>query len=161
MANFPLLFAIRHSSFLIRLPTETEWEAAMGGRGDYPWGKTFDPVRLNCADSWAGRDLSDFEEWRKWLDSESRREASLTAAGLTAVTTYPQGVSLAGVWDGCGNAWEWSADLYDKQGNTYTVRGGAWDNNQGSARVPYRLNDYPGPFSLDIGFRCVVAPVFS
>ena len=42
---------------MVRLPTEAEWEAAIGGRGAYPWGTRFDPTRLNCAESWAGRRL--------------------------------------------------------------------------------------------------------
>ncbi len=40
----------------------------------------------------------------EWVgsDGESRQRA-----GTTAVTTYPQGVSPVGVWDGSGNMAEW------------------------------------------------------
>jgi formylglycine-generating enzyme required for sulfatase activity/energy-coupling factor transporter ATP-binding protein EcfA2 len=140
----------------VRLPREEEWEAAMGGRGDYdyPWGETFDPARLNCADSWAGEDLSDYDDWRKWLDSASFQEA-----GLTAVTTYPQGASLAGVWDGSGNVWEWMGNPHEVGGQTIALRGGSWALNQRYARVSSRAHDNPGYFFNLYGFRCVVAPV--
>lgn len=139
----------------IRLPTEAEWEAAVGGRGNYPWGETFDFTYLNCADSWYNRDLSDFEEWRKWLKSESYRES-----GLTAVTTYPQGVSQAGVWDGCGNVWEWMINDYVEKSYEKTVRGGSWSFNLGDAYVSTRGNLHPGNFIISVGFRVTMAAVF-
>jgi formylglycine-generating enzyme required for sulfatase activity/energy-coupling factor transporter ATP-binding protein EcfA2 len=138
----------------IRLPIEEEWAAALGGRGEYPWGDDFDPTRLNCADSWAGRDLSDDKDWSAWFESESFQEA-----GLTAVTTFPQGVSRAGVWDGCGNVWEWMGNRYEPGGVTVTLRGGGWDDDQRNARVSSRAHVTPGGFYGYDGFRVVVAPV--
>lgn len=137
---------------LVRLPIETEWEAAIGGRGDYPWGARFNPTQLNCAESWMGQVFSD---WVSWLssDSESRREAS-----TTAVTTYPQGVSQTGVWDGSGNVWEWMVNPYETGGDQMALRGGAWFLDSGLARVSYRLHFLPDIFGVTIGFRVVVAP---
>jgi formylglycine-generating enzyme required for sulfatase activity/energy-coupling factor transporter ATP-binding protein EcfA2 len=138
----------------MRLLAEAEWEEAMGGRGEYPWGETFDPTRLNCADAWAGRDLSDRDDWRKWIASNEWQEA-----GTTAVTTFPQGSSHAGVWDGSGNVWEWMADPYEPRGDTIALRGGSWDYSQRVARVSSRGDLFPDYFSGDAGFRVVVAPV--
>jgi hypothetical protein len=64
----------------------------MGGRGDYPWGQRFAATRLNCEESWKEEMSSTGEFWRE--------------VSTTAVTTYPQGVSQAGMWDGSGNVWE-------------------------------------------------------
>ena len=146
------------SNLEIRLPAEAEWAAAMGGRGDYPWGDAFDPNHLNCAEAWAGRDLSDEQEWLNWVtsDEEARREAT-----TTAVTTYPQGVSAAGLWDGSGNVWEWQLDIYDPKEQTRTLRGGSWNNNQRNARVSSRNHNQPDNFNNNIGFRVVVVPPLS
>jgi formylglycine-generating enzyme required for sulfatase activity len=141
---------------IVRLPTEAEWEAAIGGRGAYPWGTRFDPMRLNCAESWAGQTLSD-DEWHKWIGSstESWREAS-----TTAVTTYPQGVSKTGAWDGSGNVWEWMNHPHgSSDAGMAPLRGGAWSYDRRGARVSYRLRDHPVFFFSVIGVRVVVAPV--
>jgi formylglycine-generating enzyme required for sulfatase activity len=140
---------------IVRLPTEDEWEAAIGGRGDYPWGSRFDPVRLNCAESWTGQSLSD-DELLKWIgsDAESWREAS-----TTAVTTYPQGVSKTGVWDSSGNVWEWMTNSQESSDTEMPLRGGAWGGFRLSARVSYRARPHPGSFYGYLGVRVVVAPV--
>ena len=139
---------------MVRLPTEVEWEAAIGGRGAYPWGARFDRTRLNCAESWAERRFSSDTEWLDWIgsDAESRREAS-----TTAVTTYPQGVSKTVVWDGSGNVWEWMANPYAPGDNQMALRGGAWSSHRRSARVSYRTRVHPDIFGVGIGVRVVVA----
>jgi len=135
----------------VRLPTETEWEAAMGGGSAYPWGDYFDATRLNCAESWVGREFSEI----KWLfDIESEREA-----GITAVTTYPQGVSSTGIWDGSGNVQEWLRDSDASGSDTRPLRGGDWCNIARHARVSHRLRLHPAYFYYGVGFRVVVAPV--
>src|SRR5262249_41099088 len=141
---------------MVRLPTEAEWEAAIGGRGDYPWGRRFDARRLNCAESWAGQTFTNNDAWSKWIgsDTESRREA-----GTTAVTSYPQGASKAGIWDGSGNVWEWRGNPYPRSSGTMALPGGAWYDDARSARVSFRNVDHPVDFVGDAGVRVVVAPV--
>ncbi len=148
--------AIAARKLSVRLPLEAEWTAAMSGRGDYPWGDTFDFNNLNCAESWAGRKFEDNNGWAKWVlsDEESRREAT-----TTAVTTYPQGVSPAGVWDGSGNVWEWLLNPDSSGGDTKALRGGGWINNGRLARVSYRGHYQPVNFLNYFSFRLVVAPV--
>jgi len=140
---------------MVRLPTEAERGAAIGGRGAYPWGARFDRARLNCAESWAERRFSSETEWVDWIKSDagSRRDA-----GTTAVTTYPQGASQTGVWDGSGNVWEWinSHTLGD---NEIALRGGAWYSRRMDARISSRNIDLPENFSEDLGTRVVVGPV--
>jgi formylglycine-generating enzyme required for sulfatase activity len=135
-----------------RLPQEAEWIAAMGSRGEYSWGDDFTSACLNCADSWAGRDLSDDQEWRKWRESDEGRES-----GLTAVTTYPQGVSPTGVWDGSGNVWEWMGEIGED--GWVPLRGGSWASYRRYARVSYRNLSRPGNCDDSNGFRLVIAPV--
>jgi len=146
---------LKTGQLMARLPTETEWEAAIGSRGAYPWVTYFDPTRLNCAESWAGRRFADSDEWVKWIsnDAESQREAS-----TTAVTTYPQGVSQTGVWDGSGNVLEWMGNPYEPGGNTMVLRGGAWSLVLWNACVSYRDRAHPGTFNVHVGLRVVVAP---
>ena len=147
---------LRTGQFRVRLPTEAEWEAAMGGDNNYPWGDRFDATRLNCAESWAGQEFADDEAWRKWLDSdtESWREAS-----ITAVTTYPQGVSSTGIWDVSGNVWEWLRDSDASGSDTRPLRGGAWNVDARHARVSSRGRLHPADFTNVAGFRVVVVPV--
>ena len=138
----------------MRLPMEVEWEEAMGGRGEYLWGDEFDATRLNCADVWAGRDLGDSDDWRKWSEFEAWQEA-----GTTTVTTFPRGQSSAGVWDGGGNVWEWMAGPYRPEGSEIALRGGSWFSSRWFARVSDR--DFYDPVSFNdlLGFRVVVAPI--
>jgi formylglycine-generating enzyme required for sulfatase activity len=95
-------------------------------------------------------------EWLKWIgsDAESWREAS-----TTAVTTYPQGVSKTGVWDGTGNVWEWMNNPHESSDTEMPLRGGGWLGGRRSARASSRLRDRPELFSASIGLRVVVAPV--
>ncbi|MGE3536579.1 MAG: NACHT domain-containing NTPase [Candidatus Tectimicrobiota bacterium] len=149
---------LRTQRWNVRLPTEVEWEAAMGGRGDYPWGAEFVATHLNCADGWMGQSSADREAWRQWLvsDTDERREA-----GTTAVSTYPQGVSSAGMWDGSGNVWEWLMSSFDSKEVQKGLRGGAWSLVASNARVSSRDRLHPGPWTGVVGLRLVVAPVFS
>ena len=80
-----------------------------------------------------------------------------------------------GLFDICGNVWEWCNDFYKVDyyaqaplenprgpatGETKVVRGGAWRVSAESCRSGYRYNENPGYadvcFGYDIyGFRCV------
>ncbi len=80
-----------------------------------------------------------------------------------------------GLYDICGNVWEWCNDFYKvdyygesprdnprgpKTGENKVVRGGAWRFGPESCKSGYRYNENPGSadvcFGYDIyGFRCV------
>ena len=145
-----------------RLPTEAEWEkAARGGLSglDYPWGNFINSTRANYYDH---------------------------IGGATVVGKYP--ANGYGLYDMCGNVWEWCLDEYDwdfykisparnplsgansirwlldnytKVKSSRVLRGGAWDYGARFVRVANRFYDTPTSAFTDFGFRCVreaVAP---
>ncbi len=130
--------------YLIRLPTEWEWQqAATGGNpeNEYPWGPKWDGNRANTYES----DLS----------------------RSTAVGMYPQGASPVGALDMAGNVWEWCVNEYDSPAETKVsgearrvVGGGSWDDNADSARASCRNNGVPVGRYDEVGLRLAcVAPL--
>ncbi|MFE4665430.1 formylglycine-generating enzyme family protein [Streptomyces sp. NPDC056716] len=83
------------------LPTARQWEkAARGAKGRmYPWGDEPTAAKCNVAEAEIGR--------------------------TTPVGRYQSGVSPYGVFDLCGNTWEWcsteeEADRYELKGSAFT-----------------------------------------
>jgi formylglycine-generating enzyme required for sulfatase activity len=134
-----------------RLPTEAEWECACraGTKTTYFFGDN-------------ASQLGDFA----WFEKN--------AGG------HPQPVGQKkpnawGLYDICGNLWQWCNDFYGveyyaqspkenprgpKEGDSRVVRGGAWKFSGDNCRSGYRYNENPGYvdvcFGYDIyGFRCV------
>jgi formylglycine-generating enzyme required for sulfatase activity len=141
----------------VRLPTEQEWErAARGTQGrEYAWGKKFDRNFLNCAEFWAEKaDLSNFDEWKKWLGSTSFKQASTMLVGQ-----FLQGATPEGICDLSGNVWEWTDSWYETQKANRVVRGGSWDGYRYYARCAFRGRREPDLFSFYIGFRVLCSPI--
>ena len=134
-----------------RLPTEAEWEYACRAGSTTAFFFGDNPGKL-----------SDYA----WFEKNS---------GGRPQPVGQKQPNAWGLYDICGNVWEWCNDFYKvdyykdspqkdprgpDEGQTKVVRGGAWRFKPESCRSGYRYNENPGYadvcFGYDIyGFRCV------
>ncbi|MFB8775792.1 SUMF1/EgtB/PvdO family nonheme iron enzyme [Streptomyces broussonetiae] len=114
------------------LPTVEQWEkAARGPKGRaYPWGEEPTAAKCNTAESGIG--------------------------GTTPVGRYQSGVSPYGVFDLCGNVWEWCSTPGTDGPDRYQLKGSAFSSPFERA-APAHAN--AANFAMkdnDTGFRCAM-----
>ena len=129
------------------LPSEAQWEvAAKAGERllDFPWGD--EPPSATVAN------------------------INHTVGARTAIKSYPAGKNAWGLWDMCGNVWEWCRDdwdpalyrsmkpgtinpVYDIGSNDKSIRGGSFESFEEMGRCAFRQFAPVEERRHDIGFR--------
>jgi GTPase SAR1 family protein len=137
--------AMNPSTWLVRLPTEYEWEKAARGKTDwaYPYSDEFDANKGNTSETGIGQ--------------------------TSAVGIFPDGASPYGVLDMSGNVWEWCLTDYEnpakdasletiRSNSSRVLRGGGWALANNYARSAYRFCDQALDRDGFSGFRVCSSP---
>jgi|GEM_PF-1520711 len=134
--------------WLVRLPTEYEWEkAARGTDGrQFPYGRQPSNTKMNTSEL-----------------------VQVASSGTNTVGVFVEGASPYGVQDMAGNVWEWTlSDFHNpmidptdenlNSGNRRVLRGGSFSDKRYYAATTFRSHYIPAGRFRNYGFR-IVKPI--
>jgi formylglycine-generating enzyme required for sulfatase activity len=128
-----------------RLPTNSEWEAAVGTT-KYPWGDYYPP-------NWDDGNYAVAEDGK-----DDRAKVGVDGIkGTAPVGSFK--MNVLGFYDLGGNVTEWMWDGLDEKAARRVIRGGNWDGSAERCAVANRSNGYPGYRRNDNGFRVALSSV--
>ena len=125
-----------------RLPTRSEWEAAVG-TATYPWGDYFPPTSEDGNYSFLSNGKEDPD--RIGIDG---------IKGTAPVASYRP--NALGFFDLGGNAWEWVGDSLNEPKGLRLLLGGAWNCSASNARCSSGSSRNPTLVYSDCGFRIIL-----
>jgi formylglycine-generating enzyme required for sulfatase activity len=155
-----------------RLPTDSEWSAAVGSLGKYPWGNAWPPPV--GSGNYFGKEGPRNWPGSGWNTAYTHDDG---AEWTARIASYAE--NRFGFFDLGGNVFEWCEDPYrasmndadaleaypglkeekDSEGTSYRVlRGGSWRNGaEILLRSSYRNREHPTLRLGTLGFRFVVS----
>jgi serine/threonine protein kinase len=128
-----------------RLPTNSEWEAAVG-TSKYPWGDYYPP-------NWDDGNYAVAEDGKG-------DPAKIGVDGIKG--TAPVGsfkMNVLGFYDLGGNASEWMWDGLDEKTGKRVIRAGSWFGSAGDCAVANRRGNNPEGRNYADGFRVALSSV--
>jgi eukaryotic-like serine/threonine-protein kinase len=155
-------------SYEYRLPTDLEWSEIAGlkqekgatpgirdieGMKLFPWGKSWPP-------QFGAGNLSDITALNSLNVPLSNTIAGYNDGYKNTAPVGSFNPNNLGVFDLCGNVFEWVSDNYDSRSRLGVMRGGAWNTNLDHVlHVSYRHPVAGNVRDAAYGFRIVLAKI--